>query len=302
MYQPFPPRHEPPLQREPPQYELSKDQRNGLFRAIEASGIPVTDFELSNYLVKYRDKLERTRVRYHITTIRHPATGSIFAIEPQWGGRFAVKQHISGNKTMKDLFKDENIPAQMLNDWWHVPGCVEAWARGIGGWIKDTEAYDRAPDLWESPHQAADYAPQHETSLEYGPLASEYERSDEDGLLASAQPYPLPPTAPPPSSVTVNIGQQIINATESTVVQNFQGTIILGVQANGLLELIRRFGGEEALALQSLVYELEDPDTRPANRIKAKRRLKSFLLQIGGQVEDAALAALIKYLETKMGI
>jgi hypothetical protein len=302
MYQPYPSRYEPPRPHEPPQYELSRDQRNSLFSAIEASGIPVTDFELSSYLVKYRDRLEGVRVRYHITAIRHPATGSIFGIQPEWDGRFAVQQHVSGNKSMKDLFKDEKIPVQPLADWWHVPGCVESWAREIRQWIKETENYARTPDLWEFPYRSGDYTPKYETSFEYASSDAEYERNDENGSFTQMQPFGLPSTASPAPSVTVNFNQQVISAAEGAIVQNFQGTTNFGVQANELLDLVRRFGGQEAVALQSSVYELENPDTRPANRLQAKRRLKSFLLQLGGKIEDAALTALTKYLETKIGI
>jgi hypothetical protein len=104
------------------------------------------------------------------------------------------------------------------------------------------------------------------------------------------------------SSLTININQQVIHAIESAVVQNIQGTVNLGTQARELLELVNRFGGQEAADLQAAVHELEDPNGRPANRMDAKQRLRTFLVQLGGKVEDAALTALMAYLQTKAGL
>jgi actin-like ATPase involved in cell morphogenesis/transcriptional regulator with XRE-family HTH domain len=108
------------------------------------------------------------------------------------------------------------------------------------------------------------------------------------------------PTNPVP--VTFNINQQIINAAESHVIQNVQGTIGFGPQAKDLLDLIQRFGEEQAVALQAAVYELEDPDARQADRLRAKRRIKEFLGRLGGSVQDIMIGVLEKYLETKIGI
>jgi len=61
-----------------------------------------------------------------------------------------------------------------------------------------------------------------------------------------------------------------------------------------------QFGGTGAAALESAVYEFEDPDARPADRLGAKQKLKAFILQLGGKVEDVALHLLERYLETKI--
>ena len=104
------------------------------------------------------------------------------------------------------------------------------------------------------------------------------------------------------AGITVNINQQIVHAVESTVVQSVQGTANFGSQAKDFLELVNRFGGQESADLQSALHEFEDPDARPACRVGAKQRLKAFLLQLGNKVEDATIAALLAYLQTKAGI
>lgn len=105
-----------------------------------------------------------------------------------------------------------------------------------------------------------------------------------------------------PRAITVNINQQVIHAIESAVVQNVQGTVNLGSQAKDLLDLVHRFGGQDSTALQSALLEFEDPDAPPSFRKKARGKLKAFLLQLGGKVEDAVLTSLMAYIQTKIGL
>jgi hypothetical protein len=100
--------------------------------------------------------------------------------------------------------------------------------------------------------------------------------------------------------VTLNVNQSVINAIQSTVVQSVYGNANLGSTAKELLDLARRFGGAESAALESAIYEFEDPDARPADRLGARQKLKTFLLQLGGKVEDVALHVLQAYLESKV--
>lgn len=89
---------------------------------------------------------------------------------------------------------------------------------------------------------------------------------------------------------------------ESTIIQNVQGVVNLAPQVKELLALINRFGGQEAAALQSSVYELEDTAALPAARSAAKRRLKQFLGQLAGTLHDVGVDLLEKYLESKAGL
>jgi hypothetical protein len=100
----------------------------------------------------------------------------------------------------------------------------------------------------------------------------------------------------------VTINQQIIQSVEGTVVQGVQGTLDLDPEAKELLDLVGRFGGADAAALESAVHELEDADARQAGRLRAKQRLKGFLFKLGGKVEDTALVALQRYVESKLGL
>ena len=66
------------------------------------------------------------------------------------------------------------------------------------------------------------------------------------------------------------------------------------------MDLIQKFGDSDRISLESAFHEFEDPDGGSIRRLGAKQKLKAFLLQLGGKVEDAALVALEKYLEMKV--
>ena len=102
-------------------------------------------------------------------------------------------------------------------------------------------------------------------------------------------------SAPPSTRVTIN--QQIINSVQGNVLQGLQGTVHFGPQTQELFELVTRFGGPEISVMQSAIHELEDGDARHADRLRAKQRLKGFLIKLGGKVEDATLKVLQAYIE-----
>jgi hypothetical protein len=109
-------------------------------------------------------------------------------------------------------------------------------------------------------------------------------------------------TAMGANPVVINLNPQYVHAVESTVLQNIQGTVNLGPEPKQLLELIQQYGAEEAAELESAVHELEDPDARPADRLTARQRLKSFLGRMGTAVEGAAVGALLAYLESALTV
>jgi hypothetical protein len=108
------------------------------------------------------------------------------------------------------------------------------------------------------------------------------------------------PSSLHPTHVTVNLNPQIVHAAESMIVQSVQGTVNLGPRPKELLDLIERFGGAEATALQSAVHELEDQDAPTEKRSAAKRRLMKFLGQVAEGARDVGFDLLKKYLESKI--
>jgi hypothetical protein len=112
----------------------------------------------------------------------------------------------------------------------------------------------------------------------------------------------IEPTGTSTRPVTANIGQQVVTAINSSVVQHFLGTADLSGEAAELLKVVEDFGGDDAQELVSAVHEMEDTDARPERKIVARQRLKSFLLALQGKLEDAAMSMPLKYLETKVGL
>jgi hypothetical protein len=112
-------------------------------------------------------------------------------------------------------------------------------------------------------------------------------------------------TSTPPqisSGATVTINQQIFHNLQGAVMQNVHGTVHLGMEAKELLRLIENHAADDASTLESAVHELEDPDARQADRLSAKARLSAFLVRLRDTAESAGLAALQKYLESKLGL
>jgi hypothetical protein len=99
----------------------------------------------------------------------------------------------------------------------------------------------------------------------------------------------------------VTINQQVIERVEGTVVQNLNGTAHLGAEAQAVLDLIDRFGGEHTAELTTAVHEVEDGDARQSDRLRARQVLKGFLIKISEHGEKIGTGLLQKYLESKIG-
>jgi serine/threonine protein kinase len=112
----------------------------------------------------------------------------------------------------------------------------------------------------------------------------------------------LEPSGPPsPAPFTININQPIISSFEGNAVQNIEGTVNLGTRAEELLEIISRYGGSQAPALKTAVYEIENQSARPEVRKAARNRLIGFLRQLGQGAQQVAVDVLEKYIEARIG-
>jgi len=121
------------------------------------------------------------------------------------------------------------------------------------------------------------------------------------GLTSALNPAAgLLPAGSNPAQIVIN--QQYVGVVQGTVTQGVQGTVNLGCEAQELLELIQRFGGDEGAALESAMHELEDEDARAPDRLVARQRIKGFLFKLGDKAEEATLNVLQRYIETKLGV
>lgn len=100
----------------------------------------------------------------------------------------------------------------------------------------------------------------------------------------------------------ININPQIINSVNGIVAQQITGNQNFGLEANQLMELISKYGDGHKTDLASAVYELEDKAAKPADRLSAKQKLKSFLFKVASKTGDMAFGILQKYIEDKMGL
>jgi hypothetical protein len=100
--------------------------------------------------------------------------------------------------------------------------------------------------------------------------------------------------------VTIQLNQQIVGQLAGTILQNVQGTMKFGLEAEALLKLIKEQASrDEAPFLEAAIHELEEPQVRPAVKLRAKRLLLAFLKEAGGIGRDVTAELLVKWLESK---
>jgi hypothetical protein len=107
--------------------------------------------------------------------------------------------------------------------------------------------------------------------------------------------------------VTYNvIRPQFIQTVNGIVAVEMNGTQHFGPDDQRLLEFIRSHAKENRAQLETAVHELSDYSGKPADRIKAGQKLKTFLIEamkhIGEKGSDAVVEVLRKIIEKKMGL
>lgn len=100
----------------------------------------------------------------------------------------------------------------------------------------------------------------------------------------------------------ITINQQIINAVNSSIINNVAGIADLGSDAAEVISLMQSFGGAHRTQLESAVYELEDPNAKAEDRLGAGQRIKAFLFKVAPSIGKAALEVGQKYVDSKLGL
>lgn len=103
-------------------------------------------------------------------------------------------------------------------------------------------------------------------------------------------------------NVTINIRPQIVNAVNAAVAHEINGDVNLTENDQRLLELIAQHGGDRAAQLTSAVRELADESAPKPGRLRARQRIKGFLLAVASKVPDLAVGVLQSYIENRMGL
>jgi hypothetical protein len=147
-----------PPEHQLPQHQLSKYQRNDLFRAIESSGMPVTSFQIATCIDRGRGR----NPYIPVTLIRHSSSGSIFGIKPfghvgPYAEEYYFRQQLGDGVPEEELFVKYQANELLLH-WTDVLGYITNWARSIANSIEARQRYERTPDLWDELYQARDYS------------------------------------------------------------------------------------------------------------------------------------------------
>jgi hypothetical protein len=153
-------------------HELTKRQRNDLFRVIEGSGIPVLDFEL---VVERRFVYASPRSDFllfdgkrPITIIRHAKTMSVFGVIQITRGEFNPRYDTDRPLAEKPLLRYWNREAGDCT-WEDILRHAQEWVDRIKSILPNTEA----PDLWEEHRRGRDFfRSQHGPDVENSPFTA----------------------------------------------------------------------------------------------------------------------------------
>ena len=105
-----------------------------------------------------------------------------------------------------------------------------------------------------------------------------------------------------PTHVTYNFRPQFVNTLNGVIAEELHGNQHFALEHHQLLELIRKHGGSQVEQLESAVYEVADKGVDQVDRLRAKKRIKGFLMAAGKKTGDIAFSILQKYIEGHIGI
>jgi hypothetical protein len=76
------------------------------------------------------------------------------------------------------------------------------------------------------------------------------------------------------------------------IAEELHGNQHFAPEHHQLLELIRKYGGSQVEQLESAVYEVADKGVDQVDRLRAKKRIKAFLMAAGKKTGDIAFSIL----------
>src|SRR5271170_4882464 len=163
-------------------YRLSRHHMNDLFRAIESSSIPISDFELTQITLPFdmTSKDERMRYSWPVTTIYHLNTSSIFAIAQFYGERFRLRSQWGYRGSENEFFGEWPSEPGTHQSWETVlflfnvwKNCVEIILTQRAAERKRKEDLEGVTDLWEELKRGRRLpAEDHEQDIENTPFSS----------------------------------------------------------------------------------------------------------------------------------
>jgi hypothetical protein len=95
-----------------------------------------------------------------------------------------------------------------------------------------------------------------------------------------------------PTHVTYNFRPHFVNTLNGVIAEELHGNQHFAPEHHQLLELIRKYGGSQVEQLESAVYEVADKGVDQVDRLRAKKRIKAFLMAAGKKTGDIAFSIL----------
>lgn len=137
--------------------KLSKYQTNDLFRVVEASGVPVTQFKLVT-----RTGVEGQPQHVPVTIIRHTQSGSSFGVwkdlNPYTTNKgFQLWRVIGTWASETSLYAGHVHGGSQAVPWIELLRIVGDWAKEIKQFIADAEKQAATPDLWGELYRVKEY-------------------------------------------------------------------------------------------------------------------------------------------------
>lgn len=105
-----------------------------------------------------------------------------------------------------------------------------------------------------------------------------------------------------PTQVTYNFRPQFVNTMNGVIAEEIHGSQHFAPEHHQLLELIRTHGCAQKSQLETAVYEVADKGVDQVDRLRAKQRIKAFLMVAGKKTGDMAFSILQKYIEGQIGV
>lgn len=104
------------------------------------------------------------------------------------------------------------------------------------------------------------------------------------------------------SHITYNFRPQFVNTMNGVIAEEIHGNQHFEPEHHQLLNLIREHGGAQVKQLETAVYEVADKGVDQVDQMRAKQRIKAFLMAAGKKTGDMAFSVLQKYIEGQIGV
>lgn len=101
---------------------------------------------------------------------------------------------------------------------------------------------------------------------------------------------------------SLNFDQRVIDRVTNIAVQEMSGNIVLSSEAEHLIELIEKHGGDKTQDLINAVYEIEDSGQKSSARLLSGGKIRSFLERSRDKIEGVLWGVLEAYIKSRLGM